>query len=152
VYSDEFAEATHVTVTPALRPSAPGAVTPVPMVPFTACDRCRSQCAYRGAGLAMVRDPIVVSRIKDDVAALEVKGLAVKDIEGRWATLVGRLRAQVASFPSLPSAEPGRSDAAYCLFLHALAVRTMRYPPSWPAAVATRLGLTAQSSDWRLPT
>ena len=147
VYSDEFAEATHVTVTPALRPSAPGAVTPVPVIPFTACNRCRSQCAYRGAGLAMVRDPIVVGRIKDDVAALEVKGLAAKDIEGRWTTLLGRLRAQVASFPSLPSAEPGLSDAAYCLFIHALAVRTMRFQPSWPAAVATRLGIPAQSSD-----
>jgi hypothetical protein len=147
VYSDEFAEATHITVTPTLRPSVPGAVTPVPVPPFTACDRCRSQCAYRGAGLAMVRDPITVSRIKDDVAALEVKGLAANDIEGRWATLLGRLRTQVASFPSLPSAGPGLSDAAYCLFLHALAIRTMRFQPSWPAAVATRLGLPAQSSD-----
>ena len=151
VYSDEFAEATHVTVTPALRPSAPGAVTPVPVVPFTACNHCRSQCAYRGAGLAMVRDPIVVSRIKDDVAALEVKGLAAKDIEGKWATLLSRLRTQVASFPSLPSAEPGLSDAAYCLFLHALAVRTMRYSPSWPAAVATQLGIPAQSSERAVP-
>ena len=52
VYSDEFAEATHVTVTPALRPSAPGAVTPAPVVPFTACEsvpvavrlpRCRAR-------------------------------------------------------------------------------------------------------------
>jgi len=152
VYSDEFAEATHVTVTPVLRPSPPGAVTPVPVVPFTACDRCRSQCAYRGAGLAMVRDPIVVGRIKDDVAALEVKGLTAKDIEGRWATLLGRLRTQVASFPSLPSAEPGLSDAAYCLFLHALAVRTMRFQPSWPAAVAKHLGIPAQSSDRAVPT
>jgi hypothetical protein len=147
VYSDEFAEATHVTVTPALHPSAPGAVTPVPVVPFTACDRCRSHCAYRGAGLAMVRDPIVVSRIKDDVAALEVEGMAAKDIEAKWATLLNRLRAQVASFPSLPSAEPGLSDAAYCLFLHALAIRTMRFQPSWPAAVATQLGIPARSSD-----
>ena len=100
----------------------------------------------------MVRDPITVNRIKADVAALEVNGLAAQDIEGRWATLLGRLRAQVASFPSLPSAEPGLSDAAYCLFLHALAVRTMRYSPSWPAAVATRLGLPAQSSDRTVPT
>jgi hypothetical protein len=151
VYSDEFAEATHVTVTPVLRPSAPGAVTPVPVVPFTACDRCRSQCAYRGAGLAMVRDPIVVSRIKDDVAALEVDGMAARDIEAKWATLLSRLRAQVTSFPSLPSAEPGLSDAAYCLFLHALAVRTMRFHPSWPAAVATRLGLTGQTFDQGVP-
>ena len=109
VYSDEFAEAAHVTVTPALRPSAPGAVTPVPVVPFTACDRCRSQCAYRAARLAMVRDPIVVGRIKDDVAAWEVKGLAAKDIEGKWATLLGRLRAQVASFPSRP--QPSQASA-----------------------------------------
>jgi hypothetical protein len=152
VYSDEFAEATHVTVTPALRPSAPGAVKQVPVVPFTACNRCRSQCTYRGAGLAMVRDPIIVSRIKDDVAALEVKGLAAKDIEGKWATLLSRLQAQVASFPSLPSVEPGLSDAAYCLFLHALAVRTMRYPPSWPAAVAKRLGIPAQSTGQGAPT
>jgi hypothetical protein len=147
VYSDEFAEAAHVTIMPVLRPSAPGAVTPVPVVPFTACDRCRSQCAYRGAGLAIVRDPIVVSRIKDAVAALEVKGLTAKDIDGRWATLLSRLRTQVASFPALPSADPGLSDAAYCLFLHALAVRTMRYQPSWPAAVATRLGIPVQSGS-----
>jgi hypothetical protein len=146
VYSDEFAEAAHVTVMPVLRPSAPGAVMEVPVPPFTACDLCRSQCAYRGAGLAMVRDPIVVGRIKDDVAALEVKKLAAADVEARWGALLGRLRGQVRSFPSLPSAEPDVSDAAYCLFLHALAVRTMRFRPSWPAAVAARLGIPAQSN------
>jgi hypothetical protein len=151
IYSDEFAEAAHVTVTRVLRPSAPGPLTPVPVPPFTACDRCRSQCAYRGAGLAMVRDPIVVDRIKNDVAALEVKGLTAKDIEERWTPLLARLRAQVSSFPALPSANPGLSDAAYCLFLHALAVRTMRYRPSWPAAVATRLGIPAQAPDYQQP-
>jgi hypothetical protein len=140
-YSDEFAEATHLAVTPVLNTTTPGPVAPVAAVPFRACDRCRSQCAYRGAGLAMVRDPVFVSRIKDDVAALEVKGLAASEIERRWAVLLGRLRAQIASFPSLPQPEPGRSDAAYCLFLHALAVRTMRFSDSWPAAVAGRLGL-----------
>jgi len=93
----------------------------------------------------MVRDPLVINRIKDAVAALEVKGLSVKEIDGRWATLLSRLRTQVTSFPALPSADPGLSDAAYCLFLHALAVRTMRYQPSWPAAVATRLGIPVQS-------
>jgi Helicase HerA, central domain len=152
IYSDEFAEAAHVTVTRVLGPSAPGPVTPVPVPPFTACDRCRSQCAYRGAGLAMVRDPVVVDRIKNDVAALEVKGLTAKDIEERWTALLARLRAQVSSFPALPSADPGLSDAAYCLFLHALAVRTMRYRPSWPAAVATRLGIPVQAADHRQPT
>ena len=141
VYSDEFAEATHLEVTPMLRPAAPGPVLHIPAAPYTACDRCRSHCAYRGAGLAMVRDPVLVSQIKDDVAALEVKGLAASDTEARWAALLGHLRAQVTSFPSLPATEPGLSDAAYCLFLHALAVRTMRFPASWPAAVAGRLGI-----------
>ena len=41
----------------------------------------------------------------------------------------------------LPSEEPGVSHAAYCFFLHALGVRTMRFSPAWPPAVAERLGL-----------
>jgi hypothetical protein len=51
----------------------------------------------------------------------------------------------VTSFPSLPPADPGLGDAAYCLFLHALGVRTMRYQPAWPRAVAIRLGIPAGS-------
>ncbi len=145
-YSDEFAEATHLTLTPP-RVSADlpvplvPAVAPVPAPPFAACARCRARCAYRGAGLAMVRDPVVVGKIKDAVAALEVTGLPAEETEGRWTALLDRLHGQVASFPALPSSEPGRSDAAYCLFLHALAVRTMRFTPAWPAAVAARLGI-----------
>lgn len=45
-----------------------------------------------------------------------------------------------------PTTEPGLSDAAYRLFLHSLAVRTMRYPASCPAAMARRLGIT-ESED-----
>jgi hypothetical protein len=144
-YSDEFAEAVHITVPRSLRPSLPGPVSPAASPPFADCDRCRSRCAYRGAGLAMVRDPVIVNQIKNDVAALEVKGLAANEIDARWATLLGRLGDHVTSFPALPSAGPGLGDAAYCLFLHALAVRTMRYQPSWPMAVATRLGIPARS-------
>ena len=144
-YSDEFAEAVHITVPRSLRPSLPGPVSPVPRPPFEACDRCRSRCAYRGAGLAMVRDPVIVDHIKNDVAALEVKGLAAAEIEARWATLLARLKNHVTSFPSLPPADPGLGDAAYCLFLHALGVRTMRYQAAWPRAVAARLGIPASS-------
>jgi hypothetical protein len=151
VYSDELAEATHIAVRPTLPPSAPGLVTPVPVLPFTECHRCRSQCAYRGAGLAMVRDPVVVDRIRAAVAALEVPGPSATDTENRWAALFAQLRAHITSFPSLPTAEPDLSDAAYCLFLHALAVRTMRFAPAWPAAVATRLGLPEQSASWEVP-
>ena len=142
VYSDEFAEAAHITV-PAAPPAAvPGPLSASAAIPFRACDTCRSKCLYRGAALSMVYDPMIVGRVKDAVAALEVKGLSAADTEARWATLLTGLRDQVASFPSLPSADPGQSDIAYCLFLHALAVRTMRFSPAWPAAVATRLGIT----------
>jgi hypothetical protein len=89
----------------------------------------------------MVGDPVTVNRIKDAVAGLEVKGLPEAELAGRWGGLIGLLRAQVGAFPALPAAEPERSDAAYCLFLHAMAVRTMRFSPAWPAAVATRLGI-----------
>jgi hypothetical protein len=143
VYSDEFAEAAHVTVTPVLRPSAPTAVIPEPVPPFRACERCRSQCSYRGAGLAMVSDPVIVGQIKGDVAALEASGQSAASIEQGWSRLLGRLRRHVVSFRSLPREDPGLADAAYCLFLHALGVRTMRYQATWPAAVASRLGIAS---------
>ncbi len=141
VYSDEFAEAAHVTITPVLRPSRPGAVDPAAAPPFKACDRCRSQCRYRGAGLAMVRDPVIVSRLRNDVAALEKPGQSAEDIESGWTTLLRRLQAHVTTFAAMPSAGPDLADAAYCLFLHALSIRTMRYRPAWPANVADRLGI-----------
>ncbi|MGH3150462.1 MAG: ATP-binding protein, partial [Streptosporangiaceae bacterium] len=140
-YSDEFAEASHITVTPVLAPGRPGPVAAASAAPFSACEPCRARCAYRGAGLAMVGDPATVNRIKDAVAGLEVKGLPEAELAGRWGALIALLRARVGAFPALPAAEPGRSDAAYCLFLHAMAVRTMRFSPAWPVAVATRLGI-----------
>ena len=91
----------------------------------------------------MVGDPTTVTRIKEAVAALEVKGLSGAEIESRWKHLIGRLHTEVGGFAALPSADPGRSDAAFCLFLHSLAIRTMRFSPSWPKSVATRLGLPA---------
>ena len=146
-YSDEFAEASHITVTPVLRAGLPGPVAAASAAPFEACEPCRARCAYRGAGLAMVGDPVTVNRIKDAVAGLEVKGLPEAELVSRWGALLGLLRGQVEAFPSLPAAEPGRSDAAYCLFLHALAVRTMRFSPAWPTAVATRLGIIPAGTE-----
>jgi hypothetical protein len=140
-YSDEFAEATHITVTPRLTPLAPGPITAKAAPPFGACERCRARCAYRGAALAMVCDPVTVGQAKDAVAALEATGLDVGELESRWETLLKRLRDKVGSFPALPADSAGRDDVAYCLFLHALAIRTMRFSPAWPAAVATRLGI-----------
>jgi hypothetical protein len=144
-YSDEFAEAAHISVPRTLTAAAPppGLVMATASAPFGACARCRTQCGYRGAALAMVGDPMTVSKIKDAVAALEVKGLTGAEIESRWKQLVSRLHTEVGAFAALPSADPGRSDAAFCLFLHSLAIRTMRFSPSWPKSVATRLGIPA---------
>lgn len=140
-YSDEFPEAVHVTVPPRPRSAAPEPVRPDALPPFEACGLCRSRCRYRGAGLAMVGDPLIVNRIRDRVAALEEKGHTPAEIDNRWSELLRLLRSHVVTFPVLPAAEPDLSDAAYCLFLHALAVRTMRFPLSWPTAVAARLGI-----------
>jgi hypothetical protein len=41
----------------------------------------------------------------------------------------------------MPAREPGLTDAMYCLFLAALAVRNMRYHPAWAEALASRLGI-----------
>jgi hypothetical protein len=145
-YSDEFAEAVHVTVTPRLSRVVPPSVPPGPAPPFPACALCRCRCRFRGAGLAMVGDPLLVDRVREAVAALEEKGRTRDELEDRWAALLRLLRSHVVRFPALPATEPDLSDAVYCLFLHALAVRTMRFPMSWPTAVATRLGITAPSS------
>jgi hypothetical protein len=141
-YSDEFAETTHITITPELGATSPGLVPPAAAVPFAACEHCRARCAYRGAGLAMVCDPVTVSGIMDAVAGLEVDGLTAAEIEHRWTGLLDRLLGCVGSFPALPTTEAGKKDAAYCLFLHALAVRTMRFSPAWTTAMAARLGIT----------
>jgi Helicase HerA, central domain len=120
----------------------PGLVLPTAAAPFGACESCRARCAYRGAAMAMVNDPRTVSRIRDAVAALEASGLTATEIESRWSDLIDRLYTEVGAFAALPSADPGRADAAFCLFLHSLAIRTMRFSTAWPLAVAARLGIT----------
>ena len=134
-YSDEFAEATPISTPRTLTATAPpaGLVMATAAPPFGACDRCRAQCGYRGAALAMVGDPTTVNRIKAAVAALEDSGLPTVEIESLWATLIGRLHTAVGAFPACPQPIRARSDAAFCLFLHSLAIRTMRFSPSWPA-------------------
>ena len=148
-YSDDFAEAVHVTITPELRPVAGEPLLPVPpraAPPFAACSLCRSPCRYRGAGLAMVSDPVVVTQVGDRVAALEERGLPPAQLQARWTTLLDGLRDHVAKFPALPASGPDQADAAFCLFLHAMAVRTMRLAGSWPRAVAARLVTTAKEA------
>jgi hypothetical protein len=49
----------------------------------------------------------------------------------------------VARFPGLPTADPGRGDAAFCLFLHVYATSEMRGRPAWPIVAARFLGIAA---------
>jgi hypothetical protein len=145
-YSDELAEAVQVVVTPRMQAPPGSSLPPVGQAgapPFAACAPCRARCRYRGAGLSMVGDPVVVDRVKGWVAALEEPGRPAREYATRWQALLAGLRAHVAMFPALPEAGPDRDDVAFCLFLHALAVRTMKFSDMWPRAVATGLGIIA---------
>lgn len=142
VYSDEMAEAMQIDVIPRLDAAVPVAVAPAAGVPFAACEVCRAQCRYRGAALAMVRNPTLVDGLRARVAALEDRSAPPAEVATRWAALLDDLRRHVGGFSALPSVDPGLSDAAYCLFLHSLAIRTTRFAPTWPRAVARRLGVT----------
>ena len=157
LYSDELAEAAHVSVAGALRAAAtpPGVVPPaaaasvVPpaaAAPFAACAPCRAQCAYRGAALSMVNDPRIVRDITSAAAAAGEPGRpgsTPEDQDGGLAELRGRLHDAVARFAALPTADPGRGDAAFCLFLHVYATSAMRDQPAWPAVAAMFLGIAA---------
>jgi hypothetical protein len=153
LYSDEFAEAAHVSIARTLRAPAsvppvprPGVVRPSAAPPFAACDRCRAQCAYRGAALSMVNDPGIVKDITDAAGALDPAG-ALNPASTGDPALRGRLYDTVARFAALPTADPGRSDAAFCLFLHVYASSAMRALPAWPAVAARFLGIAAPGGD-----
>jgi hypothetical protein len=145
LYSDDLAEAAHVSIGGPLRAAAPrpGVVQPSAVPPFAACDRCRAQCAYRGAALSMVNDPGIVGDITDAAGALTRPGIAPAEQRAGLAGLRDRLHDTVGRFAALPAGEPGRSDAAYCLFLHVHASSELRVLPAWPAIAAGFLQIAA---------
>jgi hypothetical protein len=155
LYSDELAEAAHVSIaeTPrpaAARPDAPpsGVVPPAATPPFAACAPCRAQCDFRGAALSMVNDPVIVADITSAAAAAGDPGRpgsTAEDQGGGLAELREKLYDTVAKFAGLPAADPGRADAAFCLFLHVHATSAMRDRPAWPAVAARLLGIAAQA-------
>ena len=144
LYSDAFAEAAQVSVakTPRAAAPRPGLVQPSATPPFAACDRCRAQCAYRGAALSMMNDPGIVKGITDTAGALTQAGSTPAEQRAGLAGLRGRLYDTVGRFTVLPAADPGRSDAAFCLFLHIYASSALRAAPAWPAIAATLLQIS----------
>ena len=147
VYSDEMAEAMQISVTPAVTPLQPGLVETLAETPFTACDLCPGRGRYRGPALAVARDDEWVAALASRVRSLEDKQATKDQTAQHWPELITGLRDRVRKFPALPETEPGLSQAAYCLFLHALAVRTMRFSAAWPRAVAGRLGLASPADE-----
>ena len=147
VYSDEYAEAAHVSIRRTITSSQPVAPTPFAVPPFRACGPCRSKCQYRGSALSMVRDPKLLSRLASATRALRSAGLSRAEAEARWQSLIGLLRDEVKRFPALPSSDPNMTDAAFCLFVHSQAIRNMRASAKWPVAVAKRLGIPTDAND-----
>jgi Helicase HerA, central domain len=142
LYGDEFAEAAHAAITRTLGTGAPpGMVQPSATPPFAACDHCRAQCAYRGAALSMVNDPGIVKGITDAAGAIAGADITPAERQAGLIELRGTLLETVGRFAALPGADPERSDAAFCLFLHVYASSALRLTPQWPAAAARLLEL-----------
>jgi len=144
---EDFAEAVHVTTgqmtTGRADTARPGMVKAPPAPPFAACDRCRAQCAYRGAALSMVNDPGIVNDITDAAGALAQAGRTPAEQRAGLAGLRDTLYDAVGRFDVLPASEPGRGDAAFCLFLHVYASGPLRVLPAWPSVAARLLAITA---------
>jgi hypothetical protein len=159
LYSDEFADAAQVTIAQPPPAAAPPAPVPAPPVfqktapPFAACAPCRAQCVYRGAALSMVNDPRIVGDIADAADAADTPELwgetrqGPEDQRAGPAGLRERRYGAVGRFPALPTADPGRGDAAFCLFLHVYATSGLRARPAWPAVAAGLLGIPAQGEQ-----
>ena len=115
-------------------------------LPFAGCGRCRARCAYRGAALSLLDDPRTVAGITAAAGpgqpAESVTVAAGETDTAAVAAVAAVLYDTVDRFPALPAADPGRSDAAFCLFLHAHATSSLRSDPEWPAAAARGLGIT----------
>jgi hypothetical protein len=145
LYSDVFAEAAHASITRTLRADVPppGVVQPSARPPFAACDPCRAQCTYRGAALSIVNDPAIVKGITQAADAVTRPGVTPPEQRAGLTELRGRLYETVGKFAALPTADPGRSDAAFCLFLHVYTSSALRVLPAWPAIAARFLEITA---------
>jgi hypothetical protein len=91
----------------------------------------------------MVNDPGIVKGITDAAGALTRAGITPAEQRAGLAGLRGTLYDTVGRFAALPTGEPGRSDAAFCLFLHVYASSALRALPAWPSVAARFLEIAA---------
>jgi hypothetical protein len=132
VYGDHVSSAMAVNVKPKLESAAPVTPEVEAHVPFASCEPCRAKCRYRGAALAMVRQPSVRGQIR--TAFDQVRGdhkspseLKTKD----WAPLVGELSKIVSGVAALSGTPEQIADASYCVYSHSLALRGTRLLETW---------------------
>jgi hypothetical protein len=139
-YSDQYAETAHISITRTMTGSLQQ-LAAVPTPPFNACAPCRAKCAYRGAALAMARQPELRAHITTARRELGDRSIGAAAVRARWVSLADKLRDQVRAFPAFANSEPEVSDAAYCVFLHAMGYETMTYSSSWADRAAHYLGI-----------
>ncbi len=150
LYSDEFAEAAHVSIARTLRAAAP---------------RARRGRASRRAAVRRLRPLPGTVRLPGRRAvhgerpghrqghhgrggrARPRAGATPAEQRAGLAELRGRLYDTVGRFAALPTADPGRSDAAFCLFLHVYASSAMRVLPAWPAIAARFLEIATPDGE-----
>jgi hypothetical protein len=95
----------------------------------------------------MVNDPGIVKGITEAAGALSRAGVTQAERRAGLARLRGGLYDTVGRFAALPTGEPGRSDAAFCLFLHVYASSALRGQPAWPAIAARLLDLATPDGE-----
>jgi hypothetical protein len=88
----------------------------------------------------MLNDPRTVTRIT--AAARPLTAASAGPAEPGLTSLRQVLEEEVGRFPALPAGDPGRADAAFCLFLHVHASGALREQPGWPLRAARLLGIT----------
>ena len=94
----------------------------------------------------MISDPRIVAGLARATDAAAQPGLSPAAHQSAQSELASELFAAVGMFAALPSAAPGRNDAAYCLLLHALAAGALRSAPGWPEGASRLLGISPESN------
>jgi hypothetical protein len=94
-----------------------------------------------------VNDPRIVTDVTDAAGAVASADSTPAEQQAGLAELRGKLYETVGRFAALPTGDPGRSDAAFCLFLHVYASSDLRVMPTWPTIAARFLEITAPGGD-----
>ena len=141
MYSDEYAEAAHVTIRRTVTSSQLIAPEPASRPPFEACGPVAASVSSEGRLYLWFEMRSCSRGLTASTRALRSTGLPPPEVRTRWETLTTLLRDEVQRFPALPSEEPDVTDAAFCLFVHSQAIRDMQASTKWPVAVAKRLGI-----------